>query len=94
MLTASRVGALNKGRTVGRKRKEPDLKRYSGRLAARLRSLRERSGKTAEEMADALKVPVSSYYTYENHTAIFPADLIPKAAEVLGVSVRTLVPQD
>lgn len=94
MRQASKLAALPKGRTVGRKRKEPDLKRYSGRLAARLRSLRERSGKTAEEMADALKVPPSTYYTYENHTAIFPADLIPAAAKVLGVSVRTLVPQD
>ena len=94
MPVVSKLSGPPKGRTVGRKRKEPDLKRYSGRLAARLRSLRERSGKTAEEMADALDIPPSTYYAYENHNVAMPTDLIPQAAKVLGVKPRTLTPEE
>lgn len=91
--TEVKMGGPSKGRTVGRKRKEPDLKRYSGRLAARLRSLRERAGKTAEEMADSLKVPISTYYAYENHNVALPTDLIPSVAKALGVNPRSVTPE-
>lgn len=80
--------------TMGRKRKEPDLETYSGRLAARIAKLREESGKTAPEMAQALGVPYSTYATYENGSADWPNRLTPAFAKVLGINPRTVYPTE
>lgn len=80
---------------MGRKRKEVDQSTYSGRVAARLRLLREKAGKTVPEMAKAVGVAESTYYQYENgHRSDISLDLLPKIASVLGISVRTVLPKD
>lgn len=93
MMTASKVGALNKGRTVGRKRKEPDTKTYQGRLASRLRTLRERAGKTVPEISKALGIPPKTYYAYESGDRDWPNELTPRIATALGIQIRTLYPE-
>jgi transcriptional regulator with XRE-family HTH domain len=82
------------GGSMGRKRKEPDEDTYSGRLAARVRKLREQSGKTAQEMADALGVKLNTYYAYESGAISWPNELTPAFAKVLGFAPRTVYPID
>jgi transcriptional regulator with XRE-family HTH domain len=78
---------------MGRRRKLVDQSTYSGRVAVRLRELRERAGKTVPEMAKSLRIPVTTYYNYENATANIPFDLIPPLCKVLGVSCRKFFPE-
>lgn len=78
---------------MGRRRKTVDQSTYSGRVAVRLRELREKAGKTVPEMAKALKVPVTTYYNWENGTANIPFDSIPRLCDVLGIPCRTFFPQ-
>lgn len=79
---------------MGRKRKEVDQSTYSGRVAARLRILREKSGKTVPEMAKALGIAAPTYYSYENARLELPLNLIPSLCEALGISVRQLFPKE
>lgn len=78
---------------MGRRRKTVDQSTYSGRVAVRLRELRERAGKTVPEMAKALRIPVTTYYNLENATTIVPLDLIPRICTVLGVPCRKFFPE-
>lgn len=79
---------------MGRRRKLVDQSTYSGRVAVRLRELRERAGKSVEEVAKALKIPPSSYYNYENGRTEPPLNSFRKIATILGVNVRNLFPKD
>jgi len=81
------------------KRKEPDLSTYAGRVAARLRQLREKTGLSVEELADRLhlltKTPIDKFriYKWESGRASPPYDFLPYLAEALGLkTVRALLP--
>lgn len=76
-----------------RERKQVDDSTYSGRLALRLRELRDKKKMSAEEVAAKLGVPVRSYYNWEQCRRSIPYDLLPFIAEALGITVRTLLPQ-
>jgi len=80
--------------SMGRKRKPIDESTYSGRVAARLRMLRERAGKTVPEMAKAVGVADLTWYRYESNERVVPADILPRVADVLGVSIRQLMPTE
>lgn len=86
---------------VGRKRSEPDPETYSGRVALRLRRLREERGWSVKQLAAELAkvgkpVPVSTIYAYESGRnrggADLPSDLYPAYAAAFGIGVRTLLP--
>lgn len=68
---------------MGRRRKTVDQSTYSGRVAVRLRELREKSGKSAAQVAKSLKIPASTYYAYENGNREFPLDIVPRLCRVL-----------
>ena len=80
------------------KRKEPDLSTYSGRVAARLRMLRDRAGLSVEEVAAQLtelsKTEIDRFriYKWESGIASPPYDFLPYLARIFGVSVRGLLP--
>jgi transcriptional regulator with XRE-family HTH domain len=83
--------------TVGRKKKEPDLTHYSGRLAHRVRGLREAAGMDVERLAlrvtqAGYQVAAQTIYGWENGKNSIPVDVLPALAEALGVSIRKLVP--
>jgi ribosome-binding protein aMBF1 (putative translation factor) len=85
MATASKVTANSNGAgRVGRKRKDPDTRTYSGKIAARVRELREAKGWTVQDLADRIGVTDGAAYAYENGDATIPPDLYPKLAKVLG----------
>ena len=69
--------------TVGRKRVEPDLTTYSGRLAARIRELRDERRLTVQEVADKSGIPLYTLYGYENGRREIPLDLLPALAKAL-----------
>lgn len=69
---------------AGRQRSDVDESTYSGRLAVRVRMLREAKGLTVESLADKLGCTVAALYTYEQGTRGIPLDLCPKLAKVLG----------
>ena len=86
--TASRVVG-----TVGRRRVEPNLKTYSGRLAARVRELRDQHGIEAVDLAAKVGVELHSIYAYETGRRAIPTDLLPKLAKALKCeSVADLLP--
>lgn len=75
-------------------RKDPDLSNYSGRFAARLRKLREKTGLTHEQVAKAMKVTITTYYRWESGQNHPKPDYLPKLAKTLGIdNIRTLIPQ-
>ncbi len=80
--------------------KPPDLTTYSGRFAARLRALREKTGMTGQEMAKAVSdsgyvVKERSYYAWESGANSPPFDAIPFISKALGLkNIRTLMPED
>ena len=84
---------------VGRKPKEPDTKTWNGRVAARLRELRQRKFKGQDEFVDALqlrgldvtKTTVSGWETGYHFPTI---DKLPVIAWTLGVTVRSLLPKE
>lgn len=79
---------------LGRPRNEVDQSTYSGRVAARLRRLREKSGKTVPEMAQAVGVKTPTWYQYENGRIAVSLDLLPIISATLRVSIRDILPED
>jgi len=75
-----------------RNRKPVDTDTYEGRFAVRLRSLREKAGLTVEELAEQSGIPTRTLWNWESNTKIPGIDRLPKLAESLGISVRTLMP--
>jgi len=78
---------------VGRKRIEPDTSTYSGRLAARVRELREKEGWTVPEMAEAVGIATTTLYEYESNRRAFPVDIVVKIAEQLGKNPGIFFPR-
>ena len=77
-----------------------DETNYSGRFAARLRMLREKTGMTGQEAAEAVKkcgysASVRSFYSWENGERQPPLDAFPAIAGALGVKrIRDLLPTE
>ncbi|HBE71807.1 MAG TPA: hypothetical protein DDW52_26995 [Planctomycetaceae bacterium] len=80
--------------------KEPDQSSYSGRFAARLRMLREKTGLTGKEAVAELNrvgygVKQTTYYNWESGRSEPPLDAYPELAKMLGLSSpRTLLPNE
>lgn len=94
MIAAGKNARLLKGRTVGRRRTEPDTSTYSGRIAARLRMLREKAGKTVDEAARAIGVPPLKLYRWEAGSVAVDADAFPALAVAYGIKLRSLFPDE
>ena len=75
-------------------RKEPDTRIYSGRFAARLRSLREKAGLSIEDVVEATGIPAQTLYKWEAGKRTPPLVTFPILAQALGVETRTLLPKD
>ena len=74
-------------------RKEPDKTTYAGKFAARLRSLREKTGLTPEEFAEKMGVTVGTIYHWESAYSFPKVEQLQLLANVLGIkSVKTLFP--
>lgn len=81
---------------MGRPAKPIDTSDYAGRFAARLRTLREKTGMTGKEMATAItdagfECAERTYYSWEAGAAP-PLNAIPVIASQLGVAPRTIFP--
>jgi len=74
-------------------RKEPDTETYAGRVAARLRMLREKAGLTPQEVADKMGVTIYTVYSWERGHTFPQVEQLLLLANVLGLkSTRTLLP--
>ena len=60
-------------------------------IAARLKELREIEGKSAEEMAAALQLPLTEYQAFEAGTADIPASALHDAAHLLKTDLTELL---
>lgn len=80
--------------------KQIDTSTYSGRFAERLRTLREKAGKTVDQViaemeADGYSVARRSFYNWELATNSPPLDAFPALAKSLGLkTVRSLLPEN
>jgi transcriptional regulator with XRE-family HTH domain len=79
-------------------RKEPDQSRYSGRLAKRLRTLRDAAGVDIDDLAEKLTkagYPVSTptLYAWESGRLQIQLDALPYLAKALKVKVSDLLPE-
>lgn len=88
-----------RGHAVGRRRTSPDTSTYTGRLAARLRKLREQRGKSVDEMHTSLTsrrigldISRKTYYAWEAGSHDIPTHALPALAKALGIGVRELMP--
>jgi len=77
-----------------RNRKPVDVSTYEGRFAVRLRTLREKTGMTVEELAQKTGIQRSKLYFWESgtHAASLNDDLL-SVANALNVKIRTLIPE-
>ncbi len=79
--------------------KQPDQSTFVGRFAARLRLLREKTGMTGEQAADAItkagfEVASRTYYGWESGGRQPPLSALPAIAAGLGQkSVRQVLPE-
>lgn len=60
-------------------------------IAARLKELREIEGKSAEEMAEALRVPLAEYQAFEAGQSDIPASALHDAARLLKIDLTDLL---
>jgi transcriptional regulator with XRE-family HTH domain len=84
---------------MGRKRREADLKTYSGRVAARLRTLREEKGwdvpETIKRLRRAgLEVEAPTYYGWESGKRDIALEHVPALASIFGKTVRAFLPAE
>lgn len=77
-----------------------DESTYSGRFAARLRMLREKTGMSGQQFVEALQaqglsIKQSGYYSWESGQSEPPFDSLPTLAKCLALSSpRLLFPVD
>lgn len=76
---------------MGRKRKEVDTSTYAGKLAVRLRALREKKGLTVDELADQSGVSRTTIFNWEcaDHSPI-NEDFI-KISSILGIKLPKII---
>lgn len=79
---------------MANKRKEVDTRLYSGRFAVRLRTLREKSELTVEDIVRLTGIPKKTLYNWEAGERQPPYDALPILAKAYGVKVRTLLPEN
>jgi len=73
---------------------EPDTATFSGRFAARLRSLREKAKLTPEQVAEKMGVALSTIYSWEAGSTFPKPEQLLLLMVVLDLkSVRTLFPE-
>ena len=84
---------MTKTKDMSPARKEPDTETYAGRVAARLRMLREKAGLTPQEVADKMGVTIYTVYSWERGHTFPQVEQLLLLANVLGLkSTRTLLP--
>jgi transcriptional regulator with XRE-family HTH domain len=79
---------------MARPRNPVDTSTYSGRFAARMRALREKTGLTMEELAEKTGMSVATLYSWENASRSPVNDDLLNVAKALNVNVRTLLPTE
>ena len=79
---------------MGRLRHEVNTSTYGGRFAVRLKTLREKTGMTVEELAEKTGVPIATLYSWENASRSPVNDDLLNVAKGLKVSVRNLLPKE
>ena len=77
-----------------RPRNTVDTSTYSGRFAARMRALREKTGMTIPELAEKTGVSVATLYSWENASRSPVNDDLLNVAKGLNVNVRNLLPKE
>lgn len=92
-------GLSQQGATVARQPKQVDESTYSGRLAVRIRALRNEAGMDVDTLAKAVtkkgyKVGTSTLYHWENGTLQPQLDALPALAKALKVDLLTLLPSE
>jgi transcriptional regulator with XRE-family HTH domain len=77
-----------------RQRKPIDTSTYEGRFALRLKALREKTGMSVDELAETSGIPRTTLYNWESGINQPLVGQLPKLAEAVNVSVRTLLPKE
>lgn len=86
------------GITMNPAPKAPDESTYSGRFAARLRSLREKAGLSVDDVVAKMEkagypLRVQTYYGWENGRRQVNWDALPAIAKALKVKPRDVIPE-
>jgi transcriptional regulator with XRE-family HTH domain len=87
MVAASKLNGM-------RQLNDPDVEKYQGRFAARLRELRASKGIETKELAKRMNVTLKTAYSWEAGRSSPSFDYLPKLAAALGCSIRSLFPTE
>jgi transcriptional regulator with XRE-family HTH domain len=79
---------------MARKRKAVDTNTYSGRFAVRLRALRDKTGRSADEFAEKHGFARTTFYNWEAGIRAPSLDMLPAIAEAFGMSIAKLLPKE
>lgn len=86
---------MGKTRMAARPSKAADTDTYAGRFAARIRSLREKAGKTVEQVAEEIGVSGKTVYNWEAGLRQPPLDYLPALATAFKLkTVRAVLPEN
>ena len=77
-----------------RNRKPVDTSTYTGRFAIRLKTLREKTGMSVDELAEKSGIPRTTLFNWESSISQPLIGQLPKLAEALKIKTRTLLPND
>jgi len=79
---------------MARPRKAIDTSTYTGRFAARLKMLREKTGMSVDELAEKSGISRTTLFNWESSIREPLIGQLPQLAEALKIKVRTLLPTD
>lgn len=78
--------------SMSKTRTPVDASTYSGKVAVRVRALREAKKWPVDRLADKLGISPKTLYCYEAGTRGIPVDLFPALAKALGVTAAEFFP--
>jgi ribosome-binding protein aMBF1 (putative translation factor) len=84
---ATKMGASTPSRSrqvAGRERAKVDTSDYSGKIAARVRTLRETASMSVEDLAKKAGIDIKAMYAYEQRTRRIPPEKYPALAKALN----------
>jgi transcriptional regulator with XRE-family HTH domain len=92
------VALAKNGRAMARQQKEPDTAQFSGRIAVRIRTMREAAGLSVEELAELISkagyvVAAPTLYHWENGNRRPDLDAMPAIAKALRVPLVEFLPK-
>jgi transcriptional regulator with XRE-family HTH domain len=79
---------------MARPRKEVDTSTYAGRFAVQIKAIREKRKLSIKDVSEQSGIPVTTIYEWEQGSASPTLERLPVIAQVFGMTVNKIMPQN